>query len=274
MSALPALFLSHGAPTLPLEDRPASRFLAALGREFCGALGAPRAIVIISAHYETQGAEVSLAARPQTIHDFRGFPVALNAMRHPAAGDPALAQDVAERLRRAGIAVRTHPSRGLDHGAWTPLVLIDPDAAIPVVSLSISPGHDAAWHFAMGRALAPLRDDGVLIIGSGAATHNLSAFFSGGFAIDDEAPVARDFADALARALEGGDWDAVLRGPDGLDGGRFNHPSDDHITPLYVAMGAGGPGAGARRIHASTNYGVIAMDAYAFGGPETAALAL
>lgn len=267
--ALPALFLSHGAPSLPIEDRPASRFLTALGVRLRTAPRRPRAILIVSAHHEAQGAEVSLAARPETIHDFGGFPDALRAMRHPAPGDPALARRVADLLHGAGLPVRTHPTRGLDHGAWTPLTLMDPAARIPVVSLSISPGHDARWHFAMGRALAPLREDGVLIIGSGAATHNLRAFFTRRFVVDDELPEARGFADALAATLESGVWDTVLDGPDAIEGGRFNHPTDDHIMPLYVAMGAGG--AGARRIHASTNHGVIAMDAYAFGETSAAA---
>lgn len=261
MSALlPALFVSHGAPTLPLEDRPATRFL----RGLLAGMPRPRAILMISAHHEADGAEVSLAERPETIHDFRGFPDALRAMRHPAPGDPALARQVAGLLRGAGIATAEHPTRGLDHGAWTPLVLMDPQARIPVVSLSIGLGRDARWHFDMGRALAPLRADGVLIVGSGAATHNLRAFFRGRFGVADEAPEARVFADALAEALESGAWQDVLNGPDALSGGRAAHPTDDHIMPLYVAMGAGG--AGARRLHASTNHGVIAMDAYAFGG--------
>jgi 4,5-DOPA dioxygenase extradiol len=260
----PALFVSHGAPSLPLEDRPASRFLRALG----AAPPRPQAIVMVAAHHEAASAQVSFAAQPETIHDFGGFPDALRAMRHRAPDDPALARQVADLLRGAGIDADEHPTRGLDHGAWTPLILMDPDARIPVVSLSISPGRDARWHFAMGRALAPLRDDGVLIIGSGAATHNLRAFFKGRFGLDDELPEARAFADALAHALETGAWDDVPAGPNAMQGGRFNRPTDDRILPLCVAMGAGG--AGARRIHASTNHGVIAMDAYAFGGPETA----
>jgi 4,5-DOPA dioxygenase extradiol len=141
-AALPALFLFHGAPSLPLEDRPTSHFLTALG----AAPPRPQAIVMISAHYETDGAEVSLAALPETIYGYSGFSDALRAMRHPAPndpapndpapddpapGDPALARQVADLLRGAGLTVRTHPTRGLDHGAWTPLKLMDPEARIP-----------------------------------------------------------------------------------------------------------------------------------------------
>ncbi|MGG7567149.1 DODA-type extradiol aromatic ring-opening family dioxygenase [Rhodovulum sp. DZ06] len=263
--ALPALFVSHGAPTLPLEDRPASTFL----RGLLDALPErPKAILVVSAHYETMSPEVSTAETPETIYDFGGFPPALYQMTHKAPGAPDVARRAAELLREAGGSVRENPARGYDHGVWTPLKLMDPGATIPVASLSVVHGQSAAWHYAYGRALAPLRDEGVLIIGSGAATHNLRAFMMSRPRIEDERDEARGFADALGRALEGGDWDAVLAGPDGLEGGRWNHPSDDHILPLYVAMGAGGEGAAGKRIHASTNYGVIAMDAYAFDSPE------
>lgn len=265
MSALPALFLSHGAPTLPLEDRPASGFL----RGLLAAMPKPKAILVVSAHYETMRPEVSAAETPETIYDFGGFPRALYQMTHKAPGAPAVARRAAELMTAAGLPVGIS-ARGLDHGAWTPLKLADPEARIPVATMSIVHGQDAAFHYRMGRAIAPLRDEGVLILGSGAATHNLRAFFSGGYDIADEAPQARGFADALSAALEEGRWEEVLKGPDGFAGARWNHPSDDHILPLYVAMGAGGEGAAARRIHASTNYGVIAMDAWSFA-PEAAA---
>lgn len=267
-SALPALFVSHGAPTLPLEDRPASNFL----RGLLATLPRPKAILVVSAHYETQGPEVSAAETPETIYDFGGFPPELYRMTHKAPGAPDVARRAAQLLAEAGLPAKV-TARGLDHGAWTPLKLADPQARIPVATMSVVHGQDAAYHFRLGRAIAPLRDEGVLIVGSGAATHNLRAFFGGRYGIGDESPQARGFADALSRALESGAWNEVLAGPDGLEGGRWNHPSDDHILPLYVAMGAGGDGAAARRIHASTNYGVIAMDAFAFAPQPAEAVA-
>lgn len=269
-STLPALFVSHGAPTLPLEARPATAFL----RGLLATLPRPKAILVVSAHYESMTPEVSAAAKPETIYDFGGFPPALYQMTHPAPGAPEVAKRAAELMQLAGLRVAVARNRGLDHGAWTPLKLMDPGAEIPVATMAVVHGQDARFHFEMGRALAPLRDEGVLIIGSGAATHNLRAFFTGRFPIEAETTQARGFADALSRALETGAWDAVLAGPDGLEGGRWNHPSDDHILPLYVAMGAGAGAAGiapAHRIHASTNYGVIAMDAWSFGAAAAAA---
>lgn len=269
MTALPALFLSHGAPTLPLEDRPASTFLSGL----LAGLPRPKAILVVSAHYEATAPEASVAERPETIYDFGGFPPALYQMTHPAPGAPEVARRAAALIEAAGAPVRLNPARGLDHGVWTPLKLMDPKAEVPVASLSIVHGANARWHFDYGRALAPLRAEGVLVIGSGAATHNLRAWMMSRPGIGDERPEARGFADALAQALEGGDWDAALDAFGGrrdgkLAGAKWNHPTDDHILPLHVAMGAGGAGAAARRIHASTNHGVIAMDAYAFGAPE------
>lgn len=258
---LPAIFVSHGSPMIALLDTPARRFLAGLG----AALPRPRAILVASAHWETEDAPaLSLAGRPETIHDFRGFPPDLYALRYPAPGAPEVARRAADLLEGAGFAPRLDPARGLDHGVWVPLLLGWPAADVPVVSLSVQPRRDAAHHLALGRALAPLRAEGVLVIGSGSFTHNL-------YEMDRRpdapaAPWALAFADAAAAALERGDTAALLDWRSLPEGPR-NHPTPEHLLPLFVAMGAGGGGDGGRAtaLHRSTELGALAMDAWRFG---------
>jgi 4,5-DOPA dioxygenase extradiol len=259
MSSTPAFFVSHGAPTLPLEDSPARHFISRLGAE----LPPPRAILAISAHWETDRPAVSAAAQPETIHDFQGFPEALYRLRYPAAGSPELAHRVVELLRERGLDADIDPARGLDHGAWTPLLLMYPQAEFPVTQLSIQPHQDAAHHWRIGEALRPLREDGVLILASGSATHNLREF-RGNTADSEPAAWARAFGEWLAVTLEQGRTEDLLgyreRAPEAVR----NHPTDEHLLPLFVAAGAGTPGALPKRIHSSYAYGVIGMDAYRF----------
>jgi 4,5-DOPA dioxygenase extradiol len=153
---LPSLFLSHGAPTLPLTDTPARAFLGRLG----STLGQPKAIVVVSAHWETDGPEVSAVARNETIHDFHGFPRQLYELSYPAPGAPSLADEIAELLHEADLACRVDNRRGLDHGAWVPLLLMYPAADIPVLQVSIQPHLGPAHHLRLGRALARLRGEG------------------------------------------------------------------------------------------------------------------
>ena len=260
MPPFPALFISHGAPSIGLDPSPARDFLAGLG----SAYQRPRAILVISAHYDAGRPTLTSGAQPETIHDFGGFPDELYRMTYPAPGDPVLAAEIASLLADAGFEAGDDPARGLDHGAWVPLRLMYPDADIPVVQLSINMAETQEWHFRLGAALAPLRERGVLIIGSGSLTHNLRAVFSGGFRIDSPPPPwVTDFADWINKRLETGDTDGVLHAVEKAPHGRDNHPTMDHILPLFVAMGAGG--SAARRIHHSTTYGALRMDAYAFG---------
>jgi 4,5-DOPA dioxygenase extradiol len=259
MSALPALFVSHGAPTLPLEDSPARHFIAGFGPD----LPRPRAILAVSAHWETARPTVSAAEKPETIHDFRGFPQALYELRYPAPGAPQVAGRVVELLRENGLAAEVDRTRGLDHGAWTPLLLMYPQADIPVTQLSIQPHENPAYHWRIGEALRPLREEGVLIMASGSATHNLREFRAN--ARDNEpASWALAFGEWLAETLEQGRAEELLayrsRAPEAVR----NHPTDEHLLPLFVAAGAATPGARAKRIHSSYAYGVIGMDAYRF----------
>lgn len=259
---LPAIFLSHGSPSILIEPSPARDFLATLGDRF----GRPRAILVISAHHDTSGSVVTATDRPETIHDFgRGFPAALFDARYPAPGDPALAARVAALLGDAGVDVRCDPARGLDHGAWVPLMLGWPRADVPVVQLSISSAHPPEWHHAIGAALCPLRDDGVLIVGSGSLTHDLRAIFVEGRGHDAAVPDrVSAFADWIAERVAAGDRDAVLHAVERGPHGHRNHPTPDHILPLFAAIGAGGAALRGERLHHSYTYGVLAMDAYAF----------
>ena len=260
----PAVFVSHGSPMTILEDSPARDFLKSLG----DLLPRPEAILVVSAHWETEKPSVSLSEKPATIHDFRGFPEALYQLRYPAPGAPALAERTAALLEAAGFEVARDPDRGLDHGAWMPLLLGMPEADLPVTQLSIQPDRDPAYHAALGKALAPLRDEGVLILATGALTHNLRDLAWG----EAKAPTPewpRAFADWMAEKAEAGDREALLdyraRAPHAVHA----HPSDEHLLPFYVALGAGSGGGGgggkARALHRSFTYGTLAMDAYAFG---------
>jgi 4,5-DOPA dioxygenase extradiol len=254
--SLPALFLSHGSPMLVFEDIPARRFIAGLGRT----LARPQAILCISAHWETEKPTVSTAGAPETIHDFYGFPDALYDLRYRAPGAPALAPRVLALLNKAGIEGAVDADRGLDHGAWNPLMLAYPEADVPVTQLSIQAHLDPAHHARIGRALLPLRREGVLVLASGGAVHNLRQFH-----VDREtpAPWASSFDDWLADRIAAGDEAALLSYRQHRPDGRQAHPRDEHLLPLFVALGAGG-GAAGRPLHRSFAHGSLSMAAFAW----------
>ncbi|MBV8665241.1 MAG: dioxygenase [Burkholderiaceae bacterium] len=260
MQRLPTLFLSHGSPMLSVQDSPAHRFLQELGKT----LPRPKAILIASAHWESIGAPaVSLAPQPETIHDFGGFPQELYEIRYPAPGAPQTAERAASLLEQAGIAVNRSARRGLDHGAWVPLRLMFPEADIPAAQISVVRGATPADHALLGRALEGLRDEGVLVIGSGSLTHNLYEFR--GQPLDSPTqPWAAEFSDWMHEKLEAGDRPALLDYRQQAPSAARNHPTEEHLLPLYVAMGATGDHAKAKRLHHSVEYGILAMDAYAF----------
>lgn len=262
MNRQPALYVSHGAPTIVIDDSPARHFLAGLS----GGLPArPDAIVMISAHHDEPLASITSAEQPGTIHDFGGFPEELYRMRYPAPGSPDQAQRISGLLQGAGIANRLDPERGFDHGTWTPLILAWPEGDIPVVQLSINSRETPEYHYRLGQALEQLRDENILIIGSGAITHNLHAFFRGRYAADAPAqPWVTDFLGWLDTNLLAGDHQAVLHAIGQAPHGPDNHPTMDHILPLFVALGAGGVEGKATKLHASVEYGVLAMDAWRF----------
>ncbi len=256
---LPALFLSHGSPMLAVTPGPAHEFLAGLG----AALGRPRAILVASAHWETAHPVVNAVDRNRTIHDFGGFPRALYDLRYDAPGDPVLAGQVIDLLGAAGLQAGIDRVRGLDHGAWVPLMLAWPAADVPVLQVSVQSGLGPAYHLELGRALAPLRAQGVLVVGSGSFTHDLSRFRGQGQDVP-EAPDVAEFAAWMDTALREGRRSDLLAYRHKAPHAAAEHPTEEHLLPLFVAMGAAGPAARAERLHASTAYGVLRMDAYAF----------
>ncbi len=255
----PALFLSHGSPMMALTDSPARDFLRGLGRE----IGRPSAILVASAHWETREPAFNAVARNATIHDFYGFPPELFAMRYEPPGAPDLARKAAALVSAAGLDSAIDPARGLDHGAWVPLVLMYPAADIPVVQVSIQPNLDPAHHLRLGRALAPLREENVLVIGSGSFTHNLSRLRRG--AVDaPQPPDGPAFADGCDTASTEGRTDDLLAYRTLAPYAVQQHPTDEHLLPLYVALGAGGEQTVPERLHSAAMYASLRMDAYAF----------
>jgi 4,5-DOPA dioxygenase extradiol len=256
---LPSLFLSHGAPTLPLDDCPARDFLKTLGET----LPRPKAVLVASAHWDNAAPSVNAVAVNETIHDFYGFPKALYEMQYAAPGSRALAQRTGELLAKAGFKSGTDAGRGLDHGAWVPLMLMYPNADIPVVQLSIQTPLGPEHHVRLGEALAPLRAEDVLIIGSGSFTHNLRAMDRGRLN-GPEAAWSREFSDWIHAGLNEGRLADLVAYRSLAPHGAQAHPTEDHFMPLFVALGAGGADAKAERLHESATFGSLRMDAYAF----------
>jgi 4,5-DOPA dioxygenase extradiol len=258
---LPSLFISHGSPMLALRPSPARDFLAGLGKQ----LPRPKAIVIASGHWETERPEVSAVTVNDTIHDFYGFPSALYAIRYPAPGSPELAEQIAGLLRDAGLAVEIDHRRGLDHGAWVPLSLMYPGHDIPVLQLALQSQFGPPHHLQLGCAIAALREQDVLVIGSGSFTHNLGR----PRAPEQDAPSPPDivaFADWMDAALNEGRIDDLLDYRRKAPYAALQHPTEEHLLPLFVALGAAGESARATRLHASSTWGTLRMDAYRFDG--------
>jgi 4,5-DOPA dioxygenase extradiol len=258
MAALPSLFVSHGAPTFAIEPGLAGAQLCALA----SALGKPRAIVVVSPHWMTSGVEITAAAQPETIHDFGGFPAALFAINYPAPGSPQLAERVQQALQLHGVAARLNARRGLDHGAWVPLLHLYPDADVPVIQVSLPLDTDATQAFELGRALAPLAHDDVLIIGSGSLTHNLYEFRMGDA---QEAAYAREFAEWVRQAVLEGDMAKLLQTLERAPHAARAHPTSEHFLPLLVAAGAASRPTPATVLNGGIRHGVLAMESYVFG---------
>jgi 4,5-DOPA dioxygenase extradiol len=260
MPRLPALFISHGSPMLALEDGRARRFLQGYAAE----LERPRAILVASAHWETAQPALTASRAPETIHDFGGFPAALYQMRYPAPGDPALAERAAGLLREAGFTPGLDPRRGLDHGTWVPLSLLYPAADIPVVQLSLQTHLGPAHHVRVGAALRALRDEGILIVGSGGLTHNLMRLQRQGGDSLPPPPWVSEFDQWVADKVAARDVDALVAWRSQAPHAAESHPTDEHFIPFFVALGAGGPDTVGTRVHHSHTYAALAMDAYAF----------
>jgi 4,5-DOPA dioxygenase extradiol len=273
MNTLPTLFLSHGSPMTALEPREAGAFMQRLGRALVAGAGKPKAILAISAHSLTREPVLLAAPRHEAVYDFGGFDPKLYTLRYDAPGAPDLAGRVAGLLKAAGIPVHQVAEGGLDHGIWTPLRFMFPDADVPVLPLAWPPNWAPQRLFELGQALAPLADEGVLIIGSGSITHNLRRVFAGGGLHPPErsaTPESTAFRNWFAEHSAAADWPGLFDYRSQAPHAALMHPTDEHLLPFYVAAGAGGDGP-ATRIHDSLVFGDLGMDAYAFG-PAAAGL--
>jgi 4,5-DOPA dioxygenase extradiol len=254
---LPSIFISHGSPMHALEPGAAGEAWKALAQR----LPRPRAILIASAHWETNLAMLTGSEKPQTIHDFSNFPEPLYRLRYPAPGAPDVARRAQALLKNAGLTAAIDGCRGLDHGAWSPLLYMYPDADVPVVQISVQPALGPRHHVEVGRSLKKLSDEGVLIIGSGHMTHNLRDWSRG---TGQPAPYAREFQEWVKQKLEQRDVESLVdyrsRSPHGVRA----HPTDEHFLPLFFALGAAGEKSNPERVYDAIDSGVLAMDAYVF----------
>ena len=286
---LPSLYLSHGSPMLALDPGPTGAAFDALGDQL--RRSPPCAVLVISAHWIYSTLAVSTRERQEAWHDFGGFPRELYALRYDAPGAPALAARVKELVEAAAIPgaafVAEDEDRPLDHGAWLPLRHLFPAADVPVVQLALNPYLPPATQIELGRALAPLRDEGVLVIGSGSFTHNLQDVFGSGGHRTQHGPAPEPYVEAfrgwmleaLDETLATGDTARLADYRAQAPYARRAHPTDEHLLPFYVALGAAlGPrdasaGASAHvqaaRVADEVTYGVLAMDSFVFDGLGT-----
>jgi 4,5-DOPA dioxygenase extradiol len=286
MHSLPPLFLSHGSPMMALEPREAGAFMQTLGAAVTRRFGKPQAIVIASAHTTARVPVLLAGAMHHAIHDFGGFDPRLNQMRYDAPGAPALAARVAALMHAAGLPAQLADASGLDHGIWTALRYVFPDASVPVLPLAWPSHWPPAQLLALGQSLAALANEGVLIIGSGSITHNLARVFaSGSLHPQADAPATPEstaFRDWFAQKVAAADWPALCDYRQQAPHAVLMHPTDEHLLPFFIAAGAGLGAAGATasagpdalrpgvRLHASLTFGDLGMDAYAFGASAQA----
>ncbi|VAI41262.1 unnamed protein product [Triticum turgidum subsp. durum] len=267
--AMDTFYISHGSPTLSIDGSlPARHFLKSWEPAGLAGPQPPRAILIVSGHWETDTPAVNVIhGTNDTIYDFYGFPEQMYKLTYPAPGAPDVAIRTKKLLEDAGFGpVSKDHGRGLDHGAWVPLMLMYPEANIPVCQLSVQTDRDGTYHYELGRALAPLREDGVLIIGSGSATHNLRRILRT-FAPTSDEPVpewAAEFDAWLRESLLNGRHDDVKRYEQRAPFAKVAHPRPDHFYPLHVALGAAGPEAKAKLIHRSWSNATLSYASYRF----------
>ncbi|WP_083499597.1 DODA-type extradiol aromatic ring-opening family dioxygenase [Psychrobacter piscatorii] len=251
-STLPALFISHGAPTLAIEQSATTSALARIGQN----LPKPRAIVIMSAHWQSAKLEINSNPQPKTWHDFSGFAPELYDLQYPASGQPALAETLAQQLTARGITCSVNPVRACDHGVWAPLRHLYPEADVPIVQVSLPQHYDSIACYQLGAQLAHLRDEKILVIGSGNITHNLQALRWEADSIDQ---AAKGFKQWLLQQLK-------IDIPTALDWQQYPeykdiHPSDEHLLPLFFALGAG---QRVSVVHQSMAHHSLGMDIYRF----------
>jgi 4,5-DOPA dioxygenase extradiol len=261
MPKAPVFFISHGAPTFALEPGMLGPRLAALGQQLSGAT----AVLVVSPHWQTREVQVTTSATPATLHDFGGFAPELYDLRYPAPGAPDYAKQASQLLADAGYVVGQDERRGLDHGAWVPLSHLLPAANLPVFQVSMPRSLDADGAIALGRALAPLRERGVVIVASGSMTHNLYELRQPG---SEEAGYAQEFADWVRLAVTANAVERLAAYRQLAPHGVRAHPTEEHYLPLLVALGARGEVEAAQFIEGGITYGVLSMDSYAWGLPQ------
>lgn len=258
MGKLPSLFISHGAPTFAIEPGVSGAQLRAVGQ----ALGKPRGVVVVSPHWMTQGVEITSIDSPHTVHDFGGFPTVLYTLQYPAPGSPSLAGEIQRQLATQGIIASLDSRRGFDHGAWVPLMHLLPDADVPVIQVSLPVDCDEAHAFALGRALAPLSDEGLLIVGSGSLTHNLYEFRPGQALPAD---YAIEFTAWVRQTVLAGDMARLMQTMQQAPHAPRAHPTTEHFLPLLVAAGASATPSEVTVLDGGILHGVLAMESYVFG---------
>jgi 4,5-DOPA dioxygenase extradiol len=243
---------------IALQPGAAGRFMQTLGDQLRQQFGLPRAILALSAH--TLAHEMTLLAAPahQAVYDFGRFDDRLFELRYDAPGAPALAMGVLQRLLEAGLPATLEPAGGLDHGNWTVLRYLFPQANVPVLPLAWMPSHNPAQQFALGQVLAPLLDEGVLILASGSVTHNLRRVFSQGMNApveQVEIPQSRAFRQWMFDQSQACEWPALLGAREQAPFFHDMHPTDEHLLPWFIAAGAGGLDHAPKRLHESVTYG-------------------
>jgi 4,5-DOPA dioxygenase extradiol len=258
---MPSLFLSHGSPMMAVEHSETTEFFTNLGR----VIEKPQAVILFSAHFdESDKVVVTGANQLATIHDFYGFPKPLYQIQYPAIGLPSLAKQVVDMLSIGGIDSSIDGTRGLDHGAWVPMRYLFPELDVPVISVSINSQASASFHYQLGKMLRPLRDQGVLFIGSGGISHNLREIFS---PTPDPQRVTKvnEFVDWIGQCLAERDVESILNYLNVAPHARFNHPTPDHFLPLPMILGTSFDDEVGVTLHKAVDLDILALDAYGFG---------
>lgn len=260
MKVAPVFFISHGAPTFAIEPGTLGPRLQALGQQ----LNNVKAVLVVSPHWQTRDVQVMTSPQPATVHDFGGFPAELYKLNYPANGQPDIAVEAARLLTEAGFATSTDAQRGLDHGAWVPLMHLLPAANVPVFQVSMPRSLTAAQALQLGEALAPLRDQGIVIMASGSMTHNLYEFSPNATRAE---PYVQEFASWVRSAVLTLATDALLNYRELAPHAQRAHPTQEHFLPLLVAHGARG-NDDAQLIDDSIQHGVLSMESYVWGVPS------
>lgn len=263
MTLAPVFFISHGAPTFALEPGQLGARLNALGKDLSGV----KAVLVVSPHWQTDGVRVMANKSPATLHDFGGFPQPLYDLQYPAPGHLQFAVEASRLLVDAGFKAGLDEGRGLDHGAWVPLLHLLPAAGIPVFQVSMPHTLDAAGALRLGRVLAPLRQCGVLVVGSGSMTHNLFEFRQSGTGAAD---YVKEFAAWVRQAVLADAADTLVDYRRLAPHAVRAHPTEEHFLPLLVAMGANGGESAVQVIADEITYGVLSMESYVWGLPAAA----